>query len=169
MIERRGGWAVSVVFPISPESLNDQLQAAAEKLRDSVKTPNYRLSLFVPAKSVLEVPFSLPRGWICTRRSPLRFESSYYGTDLLIDVYCDKERVNPFPMPMTGPFDVDFGQYYVKRREVKIVITNNSSTDAVVTFQVVPFLISEELYAKWYRPLIELSLKMTEALIGGAA
>ena len=148
---------VILSVPIDPEMLNRMMQANSPNLRGKwLMIPVYRLTFLVPAGQKVVIPFALPDGWVCTRRSPLRFESNYYDVNITIDVYCDDHKVNPYPMPLTHPFDVDFGVYYVKFSEVKIVFMNNSDKDAEITFQVTPHLIKEyEMYYGWYKPIIE--------------
>jgi hypothetical protein len=148
---------IILVAPIEPETLNRMLQAASHRLTpEDLLIPNYRLSFFVAANGGrVTIPFPLPAKRICTRRAPLRFESDYYDPRLTIDVYCDEKKVNPYPLALTAPFEVDFGVYYTKKLRVDIVINNNTPVDATVTFQVIPHIISEKLYNEWYRPLID--------------
>lgn len=145
-----------VVAPVEPETLNRMLQAASHRLSpEDLAIPNFRLPVFVPAGGSVKIPFPLPPGKLCTRRAPLRFESDYYDPNITIDVYCDEKKVNPYPLVLTGPFEADFGIYYTKKLRVDIVINNKTSVDALVTFQVIPHIISEKLYNEWYRPLVD--------------
>ena len=155
---------ISLVVPIDPEALNRQMQAVSPRLRGSLKIPNYRLSITVPAGIIVEIPFPLPSGFTCTRRSPLSFTSTYYSPDITIDIYCDGEKINPYPMPLTGGFDVDFGTYYVKRKRVDIIFTNNSVSDATITFQVIPHIIRDRLYDEWYEPLVNTAYDLLTTL-----
>jgi len=160
MAEERPPVSVTLSVPIGPETLNRQLQAAAHKFRGEFDIPNYRLTFAVPAGGEVSVPFPLAPKWVCTRRSPLHFDSDYYDKDLTVDVYCDNKLVNPSPLRLTAPFDVDFGIYYVKKKRVDITITNDTDTDANVTFQVIPNLIRESMYREWYKPLIDKAYDM---------
>jgi hypothetical protein len=86
---------------------------------------------------------------------------------LVIDVLCDGEKVNPYPLPLTAPFEVDFGVHYVKFERVDIIIMNNTTTDAEVTFGVIPHLIHNELYTKWYSRIIDKAYDMLTLLAEG--
>ena len=81
---------ISLSIPISPDSLNYQLQAAAHLLRFGdyrVIIPTYRLVFLVPAGGVVEIPFELPPNMLCTRRYPIRFESDHYSKDITCLLY----------------------------------------------------------------------------------
>jgi len=157
--------SLTLSIPLDPEYLNRQLQAVAHQLRGMMMIPNFRLTVLVPAGMTVEIPFPLPKGYVCTRRSPLHFESDYYSRDITIDVFCDGIKVNPFPLSLTGPFDVDFGMYYVKKERVDIVIRNASTTDAEVTFQVIPHIITRELYEEWYEPLTRMAFDVLSEMV----
>lgn len=152
-------------FPLSPETLNLQLQAVAEKLlKGPLMSPNYRVPVLVKAGKEVHIPFYLPKDWICTKRTPLSFQSNYYSTDITVQVFVDDTPITPYPMPLDHPFEVDFGVYYVKKKGVYIILKNNTSTDATITFQVVPNLMTKMLYESWYRPLMEYSWELTSKL-----
>jgi hypothetical protein len=153
---------ISLSLPLDPEFLNRQLQAVSHRLGGMLMIPTFRLVFLVPAGATVEVPFPLPPKHVCTRRAPLRFEGSYYHKDITIDVKCDRRIVNPYPMPLTGPFEVDFGMYYVKRERVDITIRNGTTVDAEVTFQVMPHIMHVDLYESWYRPLTELAYEILD-------
>lgn len=157
---------VILSIPLSPEALNLQLQAAAaEKLiRGPIISPNFRIPILVRAGQEVHVPILLPKGWICTKRSPISFQSNYYSIDITVEIKVDDVPITPYPMPLDHPFEVDFGVYYVKKKGVYIILRNNSDRDAIITFQVVPNLITEALYESWYRPLIEYSWEITSKL-----
>lgn len=160
------GLYLSLSIPIDPENLNRQMQAAARILEqiepNILMIPNYRLTFLVPAGGQVTIPFALPRGYVCTRRSPLRFESDYYNPNLTVDVYCDDRKVNPYAMPLTSPFEIDFGVYYVKFVRVDIVLTNNTTVDANVTFQVIPHIMKIKVFENWYLPIVRKSQEMLD-------
>jgi len=155
---------ITLSVPIDPEFLNRQMQAASPQLTGGLRIPNYRLAFLVSSGETVEVPFPLPTGWTCTRRSPLQFDSDYYHENLTVDVYCDGMKVNPYAMPLTAPFEVDFGVYYVKKERIDITFTNNTDTDATVSFQVIANLMTDDLYANWYEPLVSSAQELLTTL-----
>ena len=155
---------ITLSIPLDPESLNRQLQAVSPRMRDDIRIPNYRLTYFVKAGGTVEVPFTLPVGFFCTRRSPLRFESNYYHKDLLVEVKCDGASVNPYSLRLTAPFEIDFGTYYLKRERIDITFKNNTVNDAEVTFQVTAHIISNKIYHDWYEPIINVSYELLKAV-----
>ena len=156
---------ITVTIPLDSEFLNRQLQASAEFFApEDIKIPNFRLTFFVAADKTIEVPFLLDGGYVCTRRSPLLFESNYYHVNITVDVFVGDKKINPYPMPLTHPFEVDFGIYYVKRTRVNIIITNKSKTGAEITFQVVPNIIRQKIYETWYMPLIRKSYELLKKI-----
>lgn len=159
-------WPVISVV-LGPEQLNDVMLANSPRLVPSLmRIPTFRLTVLVPAGEEVEIVLPMPKDFVCTRRRPLRFSSDYYSPDLLVDVSVDKWKVNPFPMPLTGEFDVDFGAYYVKFHDVTIRIYNNTSVDAHVTMQCTAhFIHRRQLYERWYRPIMEFTYDMLSRLV----
>jgi len=151
-------------LPISPDILNMQLQAAAPELAGGTRTPVFRLCFVVPAETKVTVPILIPKGWICTKREPLSFESYYYHHNLTVDVAVDEVKINPFPMPFTGAFSIDFGRYYVKRKSVELTFSNATTTPVTVTFQVTAHLVREDIYLNWYEPIIRISQRYLDSL-----
>ena len=158
---------LTLSVPFEPETLNRMMQAATAWINEpeaKVRIPNYRVTVLVEAGGETWIPFPLPQNWVCTRRAPIRFESDYYSRLITVDVYCDGAKVNPYPMPLDHPFEVDFGAYYVKRHRVDIYVKNDSDADAHVTFHVVAHLIRKDLYDDWYEPLTKLGWDFLTAL-----
>ncbi|MBW2674950.1 MAG: hypothetical protein JRD89_16310 [Deltaproteobacteria bacterium] len=154
-------WPVISVI-LGPEQLNDVMLANSPKLVPSLmRIPTFRLTFLVPAEEEVEIVLSIPEDFVCTKRRPLKFSSDYYDVDLLVDVSVDGWKVNPYPMPLTGEFDVDFGAYYVKFHDVTIRIYNNTSVDVHVTVQCMGhFIHRRQLYERWYKPITELVYDM---------
>ena len=167
---------IVMAIPLDPEALNRQMQAAAKMFRlvpRELMIPNFRLAFLVPAGEAVEVPFELPFNYVCTRRSPLRFESTHYSKDITVDIWVDepKNKVNPYPMPLDHPFEVDFGTHYVKEHLVHITIENGTDVDATVTLHVVAHIMSRRLYDEWYAPIIRFAQEQLDkvAAMGVAA
>ena len=158
---------MTLSLPIDPEILNRQMQAASPLLGGKLMIPNYRLCILVPAGEKREIPFKLPSGFYCTRRSPLHFDSDYYRNNITINVSCDGRKINPFPLPLTAPFSVNFGLYYLKKYDVVIELINNATTDANISFMVIPHLMDKELYDTWYFPIVKASQERLTALAKG--
>jgi len=174
MAERAGQdliWPWSILWPIlsviiDPEQLNRVMQANSYRLAPAeLMIPTFRLAVLVPAGEEVELPLLLPEGYVCTRRYPITFSSNYYSEDLLVDLSVDGRKVNPYPMPLTGRFDVDFGAYYVKFHDVTINIYNNTTRDVTVTVQCSGHFIKEDRqYHNWYKPIIEFAYDLLTEL-----
>ncbi len=166
-----GAPPVQVVMPpISPDMLNDVLQTMA--WRAKYFHPTFRLSVAVPAGTTVEFPFPLPEGFYCTKRTPITFESDYYDPNIVVNVYVDgkgpENLVTPYGAVMYPPGSVvvvNFGEMWLKKRNVIMEFKNGSAADATITFDVAASLIHYTLYESWYRPIVE----FTKARLNDAA
>jgi len=147
-----------IPLPPSPEQLNQIIQAAAK--RGSTRFPVYRAAVLVPAGSTVQYMLNMPSGFVDTRKSPLELTSDLYDPNLTVNIYVDEleNRVTPNGLAFTGPINIDFGEFYVKRQWVLMEFINNAGVDATVTFQVQPALLHVSLFEDWYRPIIEYTM-----------
>jgi hypothetical protein len=158
--------------PIDPEALNRHLQAVGHMLRDpvlgdQVLTPNFRLAVLLPAFMAIMLVIVVPSGWVCTRqRGFLRIESNYYSENILVTIKSDGRDVTSTPFPLTGPIDIDFGVYYVKRDRVEILMINLTGTDATITIHLSPNLLRDTIYDTIYEPVIRRAHELLLELAG---
>jgi len=142
----------TIIVPLDPEVLNRALQAVMP--RGKVMFPTWRIAWSCPAGTTTETPLLLPEGFLCTRREA-RLYSTYYSKDIVIYVYVDDKLVTPYGLTMTGAAVLDFGEFFVKRRKVDVNTVNNSTTDAIITLEVVASLVEKSFYEEWYAPIID--------------
>lgn len=144
---------------VNPDDLNKIVQAAS---RDgSTMFPFNRATVLAPAGNQVTLELTLPPNFVDTRMEPLTISSDYYGNDIIVDVYADSydRRVTPDGIRLTGETRINFGQYYLKNNSVILVVTNNSSLDATITYEIQPALLHRTVYEDWYRPIIDYSMR----------
>lgn len=152
--------AAPFTIPLDSELLNRQMQGVAPELVGALLLPNYRVTIMVPAGITVRTVLTIPIGFVCTRTVPLDFISTYYHKDITINVWVDKVRVNPYPLPLTGPFSINLGIQYIKREAIEIEIINATTVDIEVTYHVLPHLMRSDVFEKWFSPLLKLGYDM---------
>jgi hypothetical protein len=141
------------VTPIDAEALNRFLQAMGKP--GETFFPNYSLTILVPAGSSVEFVYYIPNNFVCTRQTPWRVTSDYYHRNLEIRVFVDDKPITPMPAALTGATEFNFGEFYVKRRSVKMLCENKTTTDALVSVYTFCNIMHVDLYEKWYRLILE--------------
>jgi len=149
---------------ISPDDLNDAIQSAA-RTGDTL-FPYYQVVTLVPVGQSVTITLNVPQNFVDTRKRPLVIVSDNYSQDVTIDVYVDndKQRVTASSIPLTDETTIDFGQYYIKRNNVKLIFTNNSDVDTLITCKVQPALLQSTIYEDWYKPILDYGMKKLNAI-----
>jgi hypothetical protein len=145
---------IPAVIPMEPETINRIMQAYAGERPGEFFFPNYQLTFLVPAGHTVVFVYNMPRNFVCTRQVGSKIRSDYYSPDIQVNLSVDGRVVTPYPAALTEPFDFDYGEHYVKRRDVTIQMTNNSARDAHLTFFTFCSIIHVDVYERWYRLLI---------------
>ena len=156
-----------VKLPILPKELITLLEATAKSLPGKVRVVPSRASVTVPAGYTYRITVNIPAGWVSVAVESLKILSDYYSSDLLMDVWVDGYKVNPFPLPISAPIDVNFGAYYVQRRQINIDLYNFTNQDATLTIDCISCLLDPKLFENFFEPLIMLSYKALEKLARG--
>lgn len=146
---------VPAVIPMEPEIVNRIMQAYAGDRQGEFFFPNYQLTFLVPAGGAVTFVYNIPSNFICTRQKYSRILSDYYHPDITVMLYVDDASVTPYPASLAQPLEFDYGEHYVKRRNVTIEMTNDSARDAHLTFFTFCSIIHVDIYERWYRLLIE--------------
>lgn len=143
-----------VVIPPDPEMLASAGQLKAEAGRMFI--PTWRTVLACPAGATRVLPFNIPPGWVTYRRKPLEISSDFYDPNIGVNVYSDGVLINPTaPMPLTGAFTVDMGEYVTQWTQLLMEVINGTATDAVVSFQVCTYLMDSSFWDEFITPLID--------------
>lgn len=154
--------APQVPSPLDPDALLHAIQAMAQEpeVKDQATFPTYSATFLAPAGGSGSLPLTLPAGWYGVHRSPVRLTSSdaagagYYHRDITADVLADGVVINPSPLALTGPVEVEWGEFYLKKQGVEIQVTNGTATDAYITMWVRATFLTVELYDSFFRPLV---------------
>ncbi|GAH57609.1 unnamed protein product, partial [marine sediment metagenome] len=153
-----------VSIPLDPEVLNRALQAMG--LKGQIWVPTIRQSWACPAGATTVFPLGVPSGFVDTRRIGT-LSSDFYDPNVSVQVFVDDSLVTPFGIALTGQSTVDFGEFFVKHREILISTTNNTATDAVLTLEVTPSFLLESFYEEFYRPIIEYMYRSLQGVAYG--
>ncbi len=146
---------IPAVIPMEPETVNRIMQAYAGERPGEFFFPNYQLTFLVPAGATVVFIYNIPANFVCTRQKYSKILSDYYHPDIAVMLYVDGASVTPFPASLAQPLEFDYGEHYVKRRNVTIQMTNNSARDAQLTFFTFCSIIHVDIYERWYRLLVE--------------
>lgn len=153
-----------VTAPPDPEMLAMAGQLKAELGRMTI--PTWRTVLACPAGTTRTLPFNIPPGWVAYRRKPLEISSDFYDLNIGVNVYSDGVLINPTaPMPLTGAFIIDMGEYVTQWTQLLMEVINGTATDALVTFQVCTYLMDNSFWDEFITPLIEAVRVKVEGLI----
>jgi len=153
-----------VSVPPDPEMLANAGMLKAELGR--VFIPTWRTALACPLGVTTTLPFNIPPGWVTYRRRPVEISSDFYDPNIGVNVYSDDVLINPAaPMPLTGPFIVDMGEYVTQWTALRFDVINGTLVNAVVSFQINTYLIDQSFWDSFISPMIEAVREKVEALI----
>lgn len=153
-----------IIIPPDPEMLANAGQLKAEAGRMFI--PTWRVALACGLGATTVLPFNIPPGWVTYRRKPLEISSDFYDPLIGLNVYSDGVLINPFaPMPITGPFTVDMGEYVTQWTQLIVEVINATAFDAVVSFQVCTYLMDASFWDEFIVPLIDAVQQKVEGII----
>jgi hypothetical protein len=153
-----------VFVPPDPEMLANSAMIKAELGRMLI--PTWRVALACAAGVTTVLPFNVPPGWVTYRRKPMEISSDFYDPLLGLNVYSDSVLINPVaPMPITGSFTVDMGEYVTQWVQLTMEVINGTAFNAVVSFQVCTFLMDNTYWENYVHPLINAVRVRVEELI----
>jgi hypothetical protein len=153
-----------VVVPPDPEMLANAGMLKGELGQFFI--PTWRTALACPAGVITSLPFNIPPGWVTYRRRPVEISSDFYDPNIGINIFSDNVLINPTaPMPLTGPFTVDMGEYVTQWTTLRFDVINGTLTDAVVSFQVCTYLIDKAFWDTFINPMIKAVQSKVEALL----
>ncbi|GAI86861.1 unnamed protein product [marine sediment metagenome] len=153
-----------IIIPPDPEMLAMAGQLRAEAGRMFI--PTWRVALACLAGVTTVLPFLVPPGWVTYRRKPLEISSDLYDPLLGLNVYSDAILINPVaPMPITGAFTVDMGEYVTQWTQLVVEVINGTANDAVVSFQVCTYLFDASYWDEFITPMIDKVAAKVEEII----
>lgn len=140
-----------VTLPPDPEILAGAVQFMGEVGRFSV--PTWRTALACPAGLTTTLPLNIPPGWVTFRRKPAELSSDFYDPNIGVNIYSDGVLINPMaPMPLTGAFAVDMGEYIAQWTQLTIEVINGTATDAVVSVHIAIYLMDRSFWDEFIVP-----------------
>ncbi|GAJ03689.1 unnamed protein product, partial [marine sediment metagenome] len=119
-----------VSVPLDPAMLNRAIMAMG--LKGKASFPTVRAAWSCPAGMTTEVIFPMTPGWYCTSTF-VTITSDFYDPSITVFVYADDIPITPWGVTLTGPCEISYGDYFVKRKSVAISTVNNTATDAVLS------------------------------------
>jgi hypothetical protein len=148
--------APQVPSPLDPDALLHAIQAMAQEpeVQGQATFPTYSVTWLAPAGGSGSLPLTLPAGWYGVHRSPVRLTSDYYHRDLTAEVLADGVVINPSPLALTGPVEVEWGEFYLKKQGIEIRVANGTAQDAYITMWVRATFLTQRLYDSFFRPLV---------------
>ncbi len=142
--------AIVTISP-DPEMLANAVQLRGELGRFSI--PTWRTTLACPAGATRVLPFNIPPGWVTYRRRPAELSSDFYDPNIGVNIYSDGILINPTaPMPLTGAFTVDMGEYVSQWTRLTVEIINGTVTDAIVSIQIATYLMDRSFWDEFIVP-----------------
>lgn len=153
-----------ITIPPDPELLATAGQLKAELGRMFI--PTWRTALACGAGLTTQFPFNVPPGWVTFRRKPLEISSDLYDPLIGLNVYSDGTLINPAaPMPITGAFTVDMGEYVTQWTTLLVEVINGTAFNAVVSFQVCTYLFDASYWDEFIAPMIDKVAAKVEAIL----
>jgi len=153
-----------IVVPPDPEMLGNVIMMTEEYGRFFI--PIWRAAFLCPAGVTNTLPLNILPGWVTYRRKPLELSSDFYDPLVGVNIYSDGVLINPVaPMPLTGAFIADMGEYITQWRQLMIEVINGTLFPAVVTAQVVTYLLDKSFWDEFISPLINNVRQKVERLV----
>lgn len=153
-----------VSVPLDPEVLNRAIQAIMPTGKLKIET--VVLTFSCPAGVATSIILPLLPGWYCTRRE-INYSSDFYDPNIIGMVYADGRLITPLGIALSAPGPIDFGEFYVKKRDVSFIITNGTATDLVLTVHYITCHMEKTYYDEFYAPIVEYMYKALEGVARG--
>ena len=157
----------SVKLPLTPEEIIQVLEATAQSYPGKLRVVPSRAAITVPAGFQYSIVVTVPSGWVSIGSKGIQIFSDYYSENILMDVWVDNYKVNPFPIPISAPVKVNFGTYYIQKRQIVVDIVNYSARNATLTIDCIAYLLDKKLFEEFFLPLVQLNYKTLKELVGG--
>ncbi len=141
-----------ISIPLDPAMLNRAIMAMG--LKGKASFPTVRAAWSCPAGMTTEVVFPMTPGWYCTSTF-ITITSDFYDPNITVFVSADDAPVTPWGVVLTGPCEISYGDYFVKRKSVAISTVNNTATDAVLSELCYGQMLEKYFYEEFYAPIIE--------------
>jgi len=149
-------------FTIEPEALNNFLEAVRqidEEVRLSTIFPHIQFGVAVAAGTTKRIPLALPFNYVCSKKVALIIKSTYYSTEIKVNIYVDGKITAGCPLELLCDIIFDFKDAYIKEREVLIEIINTSVTNFIATIIVEPSLMTVDFYNKFFGKLLMIQME----------
>jgi hypothetical protein len=136
---------------LDPEQLQRLIMVAG--FESDAMFPTARAAWLCPARQVTDVTFYLPRGWNCVSMY-VTISANYYHPDLVVYVYADEQPVTPWGVALMSETKISYGNYFIKRKSVRIRTVNNTDVDVYVSELCYCVMLTDRLLSEFYLPLL---------------
>ncbi|GAJ16032.1 unnamed protein product, partial [marine sediment metagenome] len=87
--------------------------------------------------------------------------------DIVGYLYADGRLVTPLGVALSVAGIMDFGEFYVKRRDVAFTIVNGTAEDMVLTVHYITSHLEKTYYDEFYAPIMEYMYSILEGVARG--
>jgi len=144
-------------LPPEIEALNTLTQLSG--YTNYIDITNWDFVWLCPAGVITTLPLGMPAGYVCTRRYGF-LSSDYYSKDITVNISVDGKDITPYGIPLTHEIKFDYGNGFVKRDNVTLVINNESAEDIYLTYQGVGNLLTIDVYENFYKKLADRTVEL---------
>ena len=123
----------------------------------------FRGTWVAPAGVVTEAIFALPPELVCVTTGET-ITSDFYDPNIVLEVFIDEKALSPWGITLTGPIDISYGLFYVKLVSVRVVVTNNSAVNAMISQLAYGTMLEKSYYQQFYAPVMQYVNSVLEAV-----
>ncbi len=123
----------------------------------------FRGTWVAPAGVVTETIFALPPELVCVTTGET-ITSDFYDPNIVLEVFIDGKALSPWGITLTGPIDISYGLFYVKLVSVRVVVTNNSAVNAMISQLAYGTMLEKSYYQQFYAPIMQYVNSALEAV-----
>lgn len=148
-------------YPTTAEELKELLRVLSPQLAGEVKFETTSTTWSVSPGGVVSYWFYVTPEWVDIEPKAVEVFSDYYSDKIVVDVYSDGVW---FTMArLVAPLMIDFGSYFIKRRNIQVSVWNQL-TDRTITFTLVRHigLVSVRVYRDIILPRLDKLKRLVE-------
>ena len=151
-----------VSLPVDPDTLNRVIMAMG--FHGYAMYPTARGCFLCPAGRRTSVRFNMLPGWSCVTTN-IHISANYYDPSILVHLIADGYEVTLFGVPLVEPTVISYGDHFIKKEYVEIVVENYSDRDVVVCETCYGVMLKRDFLEKVYIPLVRGQWSVIEKLL----
>ncbi len=153
-----------VTVPLEPRVLNHAIQAMG--LHGVSLFPTTRATWLCPAGATTDIITPMPEGFVATCTDYI-LSSDFYDPNMLVSVFVDDRLITPFGLALTGVTPMEYGEYYVKHKDIRVSTFNNTAVNAQLSLTTYICLLEKSFYERFYHPIIKYMFSALEGVAYG--